>query len=287
MPAFAAAAVLIVVAVVAISALGGGDDRVIQAFHDDLATGKSSTLADPQPQASAGAPPLQQTVASRRVERNAELTISTPRDKLQAAADGVGTVAESHSGFVLSSQVNTGDTGDAGGSFVLRVPSSQLQTTLADLSKLGHLRARSESGRDMTASYNSVQDRLGNALVERRTLKLRLHRARGAKADAIRARLFALNADVRGLSSQMHQLHSRTAYSTVSVTLQQDQGGAGTGGSGGGTGAAWHDAVHTLEALLNFLVRALGVLLPLGLVAGLGGFGARALRRRRREAALG
>jgi hypothetical protein len=285
-PAFAAAAVLIAVAVVALGALGG-EDRSTQAVHGDLAKEASSTLAAPQPQANAAAPPLQQTLASRRVERNAELTISTPRDKLQAAADGVGTVAESHRGFVLSSQVNTGDTGEAGGSFVLRVPSSQLQSTLADLSKLGHLRARSESGRDMTASYNSVQDKLGNALVERRTLKLRLHRAKGAKADAIRARLFAVNADVRGLSSQMHQLRSRTAYSTVSVTLQQDKGGAGAGGSGGGTGAAWHDAVHTLEALLNFVVRALGVLLPLGLVAALGGLGARALRRRRREAALG
>jgi hypothetical protein len=85
----------------------------------------------------------------------------------------------------------------------------------------------------------------------------------------------------------MRDLRSRTVYSTVSVTLEQDKGGAGTGGAGGGTGAAWHDAVHSLEALLNFAIRALGVLLPLGLLAGLAGLGGRTLRRRRREAALG
>jgi hypothetical protein len=289
MPAFAGAAALILVAVIALGALGGGDEQT-----------SSTAVVAPEPKAGSGAsgdetltaPPSSaaplpaagtlQTIGTRHVERNAQLTISAPRDELQNAADGVGTVAESHHGFVLSSHISTGDTGDTGGSFVLRVPTRELQSTLADLSKLGHLRARSENGQDLTSSYNSVQDKLGNALVERRTLKLRLRRAKGAKAEAIREELASLNSQVRGLSGQMHELRSRTAYSTVSLTLQEDKDGAGAGG-GGGTGAAWHDAVHTLETLLAFSVRALGVLLPIGLLAGLGG---RSLRRRRREAAL-
>jgi hypothetical protein len=285
-PALAGAAVLIVVAVIALGALGGGDTSTttsaLKAQPTTAAGGSSSLGVVPSPRAAA---PFDLMLAERHVERGAQLTISTTSDKMQTAADGVGTVAESHHGFVLSSQVNTGDAGSAGGSFVLRVPAGDLQATLADLSKLGHLRARSESGQDMTSSFNSVQDRLGNALVERTTLRLRLRHAKGSKADAIRARLVALNAAVRGLSSRMHELRSRTSYSTVSVTLQEDK--AGAVGGGGGTGAAWHDAVHTLETLLNFAVRALGVLLPLGLVAGLAGFGGRALRRRRRETALG
>ncbi|MEA2412080.1 MAG: hypothetical protein QOC77_2641 [Thermoleophilaceae bacterium] len=283
-PAFAGAAALIVVAVIALGALGGADTT--STFHGNLQTGAAASSTPGVAASPRAAAPFLQTEADRRVERGAQLTISTTSDKMQTAADGVGTVAESHHGFVLSSQVNTGDAGNAGGSFVLRVPAGELQATLADLSKLGHLRARSESGQDMTSSFNSVQDRLGNALVERTTLRLRLRHAKGSKADSIRARLVALNAAVRGLSSRMHELRSRTSYSTVSVTLQEDRAGAGAGG-GGGTGAAWHDAVHTLETLLNFAVRALGVLLPLGLVAGLAGLGGRALRRRRRETALG
>jgi hypothetical protein len=283
-PAFAAAAVLILVAVVALSSIGGDSRQVAKIPSGPVVTADRAAPSAPSPA------PFTQSLASRRVQRNAQLTISTSGDKIQTAADGVGTVAESHNGFVLSSQVSTGDSGTtSGGSFVLRVPQTELQSTLADLSKLGHLRARSESGQDMTSSFNSVQDRLGNALVERSTLRLRLHHAKGSKADSIRARIIGLNAAVDTLNARMHDLRSRTAYSTVSLTLEQDKTGAGTGGpgGGGGTGAAWHDAVHSLDALLNFAIRALGVLLPLGLVAGLAGLGARTLRRRRREATLG
>src|SRR3954468_7844600 len=250
-PAFAAAAALIIVAVIALGALGGDDEQpttaAVEAPKADSGVSGLNTLAGPSTVPLAPTPPLQATAARRHVERNAQLTISTARDELQKAADGVGTVAESHHGFVLSSHVSTGDSGDTGGSFVLRVPTRELQATLADLSKLGHLRARSENGQDLTSSYNGVQDKLGNALVERSTLKRRLHRAKGAKAEAIRERLASLNAEVRGLSSQMHELRSRTAFSTVSLTLEADKDGAGAGG-GGGTGAAWHDALHTLEA---------------------------------------
>jgi hypothetical protein len=132
----------------------------------------------------------------------------------------------------------------------------------------------------MTAPYNAVQDRLGNALLERRTLKLRLRHAKGPKADAIRARLAALNAKVDSLNGRMRELKQRTVYSTVNVTLEEDKAEAG------GTGAAWDDAQRTLQGMLNFGVRAIAVLLPLALFGGIAVLGGRSLRRRRREAPL-
>ncbi|MEA2421696.1 MAG: hypothetical protein QOF55_795 [Thermoleophilaceae bacterium] len=272
MPALAGAAALILVAVVAIGSLGGGgSDRGTTVSEKQLAAPSS-----PLPSNAAGVA----SGSARRVERSVQLTIAAARDKLQEAADGVGTVAESHGGFVLSSNVNTGDQGTPGGTFQLRVPQTQLQATIADLSKLGHLRARSESGQDMTAPYNAVQNRLGNALLERRALALRLRHAHGAKADRLRIRLETLNAAIAGLNGRMNDLRKRTVYSTVSVTLEA------ASGASGGTGAAWHDATHTLQGMLNFSVRALGVLLPLALLGGLAALAARPLRRRRREAPL-
>jgi hypothetical protein len=272
-PALAGAAVLIIAAVVAAGLLQRrAEDRIGASFH---ALPKDATNA-------VAAPSVGSTdqVLARRVERNVQLTIAAARDKLQEAADGVGTVAESHHGFVLSSHVTTGAAGTSGGSFELRVPQRELQATIADLSKLGQLRSRSENGQDMTAPYNDVQNRLGDALVERRTLKLRLRHAHGSKADSIRARLATLNAAIDGLSSRMRDLRQRTILSTVSVTLEQAKD------SSGGTGPAFDDARRILEGMLNFSVRALALILPLGLLGALAAFGTRALRRRRRETAL-
>jgi hypothetical protein len=277
MPVLAGAAVVILVAVVAISSIGGsGDDGTVASSSEqpkDAASGLNGIIEPSPGGASASA-------EGRHVERSVELTISTPGDKLQEAADGVGTVAESHRGFVLTSHVNTGDQGHSGGTFTLRVPQRELQSTVADISKLGHLRGRSESGQDMTAPYNDVQDKLGNALLERRTLKLKLRHAKGAKADAIRVQLATLSAAIDSLNGRMRELKQRTVYSTINVTLQEEQGASG------GVGAAWDDAQRTLEGMLTFTLRALAVILPLALLAALAALGTRSLRRRRREAPL-
>lgn len=275
LPAVAGAAVLILVAVVAISSIGGGHDTVTSAdFKDAAPTDLSAPSATPSGGGSALA------AGGRHVERSVDLTISTPADKLQEAADGVGTVAESHRGFVLTSHVNTGDQGSSGGTFTLRVPQRELQATVADISELGHLRGRNETGQDMTAPYNDVQDKLGNALLERRTLKLKLRHTKGAKADAIRARVATLTAAIGSLNGRMHELKQRTVYSTVNVTLEEQKG------ESGGVGAAWDDAQRTLEGMLTFSLRALAVILPLALLAALAALGTRSLRRRRREAPL-
>jgi hypothetical protein len=277
MPALAGAAALLLVAVAAVNVLGGGDgggggtERVTSLKSPSSAAGGSAPIAPPGSLATAG---------GRRVERSAQITLSAPKDKLQGTADGVGTVAERHGGFVLSSQVNTGNQSAPGGSFVLRVPSRELQATLADLSKLAHLRARSESGQDVTLPFRQVQDRLGSALIERQALRIRLRHATGADADSIRARIVRLSAEIDALTGRMHDLRSRTVYSTVEVTLEQEQGAAG------GVGSAWHDSLRTLQELLAFTVRVMGVLLPLALLGGAALLGTRALRRRRREAAL-
>jgi hypothetical protein len=272
-PALAAATVLVVVAVAAISVLGGGSKS--------SETVTSAVEKAPALTATGASDAQLSTAVGRRVERDVQLTIAAAHGKLQQAADGIGTVAESHGGFVLSSHVTTGGVDASGGSFELRVPQRELQATIADLSKLGDVRSRSENGQDLTASYRGVQDRLGNALVERGTLKLRLRRAHGAAADAIRVRLATLRPAIDTLSARMKNLRSRTVFSTVSVTLEQAKKG-----SGGGTGAAFDDARRILEGMLNFCVRALAVLLPLGLVIALAAYGTRILRRRRREAAL-
>jgi hypothetical protein len=271
-PAIAAAAVLIVVAVVVVSVTGNDEGH-----RSSSSVEAAAQMPRELPPASASSSPQQFSLAgsSRRVERDVQLTIAATRDKLQQTADGIGTVAETHHGFVYTSHVTTGDAGTAGGSFELRVPQRELEATIADLSKLGELRSRSENAQDLTAPFGKTQDRLGNALVERRTLKLR------RQTRATRARIAELNAEIDALNVRLRNLRSRTSYSTVMVTLEQAKKG-----HSGATGAAFDDARRILEGILGFCVRALAVLLPLAILAALAAFAARVTRRRLASRAL-
>jgi len=225
----------------------------------------------------------------RRIERSAMLTLAAPSDGLDRVADAIVTVTDRYEGFVLRSSVSTGDEGTTGGDFELRIPADRLQAALRDLSKLGDVRARSQSGQDVTRDFVSAADRLEAARAERRSLLRRLENADSdTEAEAIRRRLDLTAAEINGLRGQLRDLRLRTDFATVSVILEERDGDEGSDGSGsnGGLREALDDALESLSGSVEILVRALGVAIPLSLLAALLWLGGRSLRRRRREAAL-
>src|SRR5438067_577487 len=161
---------------------------------------------------------------ARRVERDAQLTLAAPAGKLDDVANGIVQVTDRHRGVVLDSSLSTGSDSGRGGSFSLRVPSSELSQTLRDLSRLGEVRARSQSGHDVTGSYNRLSDRLAAARVERRGLMRRLaHATSTTDADRIRTRLDELSLEIQGLSGNLGDIRRRTDFTRISVTLVQQQ----------------------------------------------------------------
>ena len=222
---------------------------------------------------------------NRRIERSASLTLAAPNDRLDAVAEAITAVVDRRRGFVLRSSLTTGDEGTTGGSFELRVPARELRATLRELSGLATVRSRSQAGEDITRAFRSTEDRLAAARAERRGL---LRRLEGAQTDqearAIRDRLGLVSGEIRGLLGQMRNLRERTAYAAVTVSLVEKEDDEGAGG--GGTGAALDDALDSLVGSFNLALRALGVLIPLGLVAGLAWLVGASVRRRRREAVL-
>jgi uncharacterized protein DUF4349 len=225
-------------------------------------------------------------IRNRRIERSAQLTLAAPDNRLDHVADQIIAITDRHGGFVLHSSVNTGREGAPGGSFDLRIPAGELRQALRELSSIATVRARSQSGQDITKGFVSVQDRLGTLGAQRRGLLRRLENAQSnEQADALRRQIELVSRDINGLRARLRGLRERVAYAAVSVTLEQKDGHAGAAAHGG-TRDAFDDSLGSLVATLNFLIRALGVLLPLGLASALAWLGAGAVRRRRREAAL-
>ncbi len=220
------------------------------------------------------------------MERSAELALTTPRDQIEDVADGVIRVTDRHGGFVLSSSVSAGDKSDAGASLDLRIPSRQLQATIADLSELAHVRSRTQSSRDVTAQFSSPRRRLADALAERRGLLRQLAQADTPnETAAVRARLRAVNRRADRARTALRHLRERVAYSGVAVLVEPGAAG-GKGGGGWSLGDAAHDAVSVLGAVAGAAIVGLAVALPAGFVAFLGWLAYRAVVRRRREQAL-
>ncbi|MDQ4049051.1 MAG: DUF4349 domain-containing protein, partial [Actinomycetota bacterium] len=299
--ALASAASLIVVVAVAMSLDSGGDERAVDAVgppRDEGAgladPGADRTDAAPSPSAAIprqpppGSPGFAPGERRRRIERSASLTVAAPAEELDGVADGIARVTERYEGYVLRSSLATGDEGTTGGDFELRIPAERLQAALADLSKLGDVRSRSQSGQDVTREFATAEDRLEAARAERRSLLRRLERAPSdSAAEAIRQRLDLNVGEVRGLRSQVRELRTRTSYAAVTVSLQDAGGdGAASPGRDDGLGGAVDDALASLGDSVELLVRALGVAIPIALLAVAIASGARALRRHRRESAL-
>jgi hypothetical protein len=220
----------------------------------------------------------------RFVERSAALTLGARPQDLDDVADGVVRVTDSVGGFVGSSSVTSGHEAN----FELRIPSAQLQRALRDLSRLAHVRERTQETQDITSSVVSARDRLENARAERASLLRRLSRAdTDAEAARLRARLRTVTQNIAAYKATLSRVENRARYANVSVQVVADRS-AGQADDGGAwtPGDALGDAGRILEVAAGVAVVASAALLPLALVAALAWLAGRRAVRRRREAAL-
>ncbi len=225
----------------------------------------------------------------RRIERSAGLTLAAPDDRLDKVAADIAAVTDRYRGFVLSSSLATGDEGaTTGGSFELRIPAARLDAALADLAKLGQVRSQTTAGQDVTAAFVTAGDRLQTARAERTGLLTRLENAETDRAaTALRIQLDANAREINRLKGRIAALRIRTNYANVAVTLQSTDADTAAASPGDdGLRGALDDAADSLSGALELLIRALGIAIPLALLAAAGTLAFRAIQRRRREAAL-
>jgi Domain of unknown function (DUF4349) len=291
MPALGVAASLLVVLIV-VGLNGGGDRNVSPSTSGSSSVESSGGGASSGAAESASAPrPLPARGSDLRRARlqqvSAALTLAArPRD-LDRVADGIIRVTDAAGGYVASSSVTSG--ADAEGSFQLRIPTARLQRAVADLSRLAHVRSRTQATQDITAQYVSARERLREALREREGLLRALARATTLnQTQSIRARLRIVNRRIAADRMAVGSVRNRARFADVSVTLVADHraAGSGSGDSHWTPGDALHDAIRVLEVAAGIALVALAIALPLAVLGFLGWLAARAAGRRRRERAL-
>jgi len=226
---------------------------------------------------------------TRRVERSAELTLSTAPDEVQSVADDVVSTVQALGGVVASSRIATSD--DGGEAFFdLRLPTARLDRGLSQLSKLAHVAGLSQNSDDITGAFVSTADRLKDARDERAALLKALGRATtDRQISSIKARLADSRRRIASIEAELRGLRARTDRATVALTIRGDgtpRSGEDDGGGAWTPGDAARDALRVLEVAAGVAVIAAAALVPLGLLGLLGLLTARTTRRRGRERAL-
>ena len=224
----------------------------------------------------------------RYVERSAQIVIATPPRDIDRAAAKIIKVADDLGGFVVSSQVSSGSSGE----FELRVPERRLQRALSRLSAVGKVRERTQASQDVTGAVVSVEGRLKDARTERASLLRQLGKATTVnQTTSIRERLRLVSGQIASAKRDLRSVKRRASYSTISVQLLADRRAGSSAGddddeSGWTPGDALRDAGRILEVSAGVLVVAGALALPVGLVALLVWLAMRQAAQRRRERAL-
>jgi hypothetical protein len=245
----------------------------------------------PAPVPNATGSPRSDGRQARLVERSALLALAARPAELETVADGVVRVTDRSGGFVASSAVRADAESGGSASFELRVPTTRLARVLADLSRLAHVRERTQATEDITAQGVSAAERLADARRERASLLRQLDRAATLEQTrAIRARLRTVSRQIAAAKAARARVLNRARYATVGVTVVSDDsaGAAGeTPDDGVWTPAdALRDAGRILEVAAAVALVALAVLAPLALLGLLVVLAARTLTRHRRERTL-
>ena len=308
-PAAALACTALVAVVVGLASLDTGDDEQGGMVDGSAMQSEPAPARSGDEGGSAAAPPPAESVApadgqylrefgsggNRRargrdgngvVERRTALELETGADAFDDDADEILRIADDTGSIVQSSRVSERD-GKAFARYDLRVPSSRLDQTLADLTRVAHVTSRSSSSEDITRAYVSATDRLDDARAERDALLKALEKAdTDVEAEAIRRQIALARSRIAIAQRDVEALERRADRTKVTITLRstgkraEDDGGAWTPGD------ALNDAARILEVATGVVVVTAAALLPVAILALLAALAARTVRRRRREAAL-
>jgi Domain of unknown function (DUF4349) len=253
---------------------------------NDSSGSAASKAAAPSPEA-----PVQSLANAgppRAVRQDAQLTLATPVDNVNAVSDGAIRVADRLGGYVQSSTVTSTDH-RASASLELKVPAAQLSDALAQLSRLAHVKARSQAAEDLTDQRSALRAAVRDARADRDGLRKRLAAAATEKERAsLRAALQRAEQRIVRRQRDVAALDREVAYATIDLTVTgTHEHAAGAAHSTGWTpGDALHDAGRVLEVSLGVALVVLAVCVPLGLLGGAAALAGRLVVRRRRDHAL-
>lgn len=216
--------------------------------------------------------------ATSMVIRNAAASIKV--DSLEPAVAALRQLAARVGGFVANTGIQTGEGQLRSATIQVKVPAARFDEALAGLKPIGELEEANVAADDVGEEYVDVTARMDTARrLERRLIDLLATRT-GKLKDVldVEQSLARVREEIERYEGRLRYLRAHTAMSTLSVYVHEPLpvvGNAGTSVMGEAFKQAWRNFV----TFLAVFVQALGVLVPVGGLAGAAWFATRRWRR--------
>jgi anti-sigma factor RsiW len=156
------------------------------------------------------------------IQKTASLSMTVK--ELDAARTALDDIVNRHHGYFA--ELNTAGQSEAGRtlSASLRVPADELDTTLAELRKLGHLDQEKQGGEEVSQQYVDLVARLDNARhTEKRLTELLTKRAAKLKDVLdVEREIASTREEVERMEAQRQNLENHVNYASIELNLREE-----------------------------------------------------------------
>jgi len=109
-------------------------------------------------------------------------------------------------------------------SATVRVPADQLDATITELKKLGHVDSESQKGEEVSQQYVDLQARLANARTTEQTLLDILRHRTGKLSDvlAVEQEIASVREEIERMEAEKKTMEKQVAFSTLNMRVTED-----------------------------------------------------------------
>ncbi len=206
--------------------------------------------------------------AERKIIRNADLTMEVA--STTEAQHGVTAIAESHGGFVVTSEAKQRENIDPAKrtldiKLVVRVPATQFGTTLNEIKTLaGNIPEAHVTGQDVTEDFIDLEARIKTQkALELQFLEIMKDARKVVDALEVQRQIADVRTDIEKLEGRKRFLENRSSLSTITVNIQAPKSvTVSTTGFRSSLRDAVSDSLELASGMVTFFIRLVIVMLP-------------------------
>ena len=219
-----------------------------------------------------------------RVIQTASLTLSVPRNEFEEVVDRARRLAISSGGFVVESSASQsgGEGRLVSGRLVVRIPERSYARVMEQLSGLGRVEGREETGQDVSQEFVDLEARERHLeAVESQLLNLLDETNTVAEALTVQSQLNQVQLDLEQARGRLQYLEDQVAFATISLDVRERQVAAAADDGGPWSIVdAWGTAARGFVTVVGWILVAAATIAPVVILLLLAFLGARVAIRR-------